>query len=115
NDMPHQAVSAPIYAPSLLGWVIVAERLDAAEMRALEQLAAIPLDAAVLVQRGNDWISSEAAASADARLQNFVTASLQGEAGPSVLDSADGPAMTLARPFRALDGHASALVLRYPM
>src|SRR5678815_3000045 len=45
---PRQLVSAPVMAPSLIGWVVFAAELDAREMTALERLSAIPLRANVL-------------------------------------------------------------------
>ncbi|MEJ0060134.1 MAG: EAL domain-containing protein [Terricaulis sp.] len=113
----HQAVSAPIYAPNLLGWVIVAERLDAAEMRALERLSAIPLNASAMVRASNGaWVSSEGAAETDTQIDTFIDRTLRaGQGDPDLLAGADGPAMALVKPFRSLDGTASVLMLRYPM
>ncbi|HIG23710.1 EAL domain-containing protein [Henriciella sp.] len=52
----HQIVSRPIMAPTLLGWVLFAERLDEAELSELETLSAIPLTAQILIdgQNGDD-------------------------------------------------------------
>ena len=50
-----QLVAAPVMAPTLIGWVVFAADLDQREMRALEGLSAIPLNADVLVRRGSVW------------------------------------------------------------
>lgn len=44
----YQAVSAPIMAPTRVGWVIFASRLDTAELQQLESLAAIELTASIV-------------------------------------------------------------------
>ena len=46
----HQIVSRPIMAPTLMGWVLFAERLDEAELSELETLSAIPLTAQILIE-----------------------------------------------------------------
>ena len=117
GGMPHQAVSAPIYAPNLLGWMIVAERLDRAEMQALEQLSSIPLDAAALVRaESGQWISGDTGAVHDPELTGFVARALElRQRDPGTLNGEGGAALALVRPFQSLDGTASALLLRYPM
>src|SRR5919112_1859045 len=52
---PRQLVAAPVMAPTLIGWVVFAADLDAREMRALESLSAIPLQAAVLAHDDGQW------------------------------------------------------------
>ena len=113
--LPHQAVSAPVYAPNLLGWVIVAERLDADEMRALEQLASIPLQASAVVRTGDGaWTTGEGHGPSDARLGAFIDDALQQEnKEPGLLNSAGGPAMAMVKPFQSLDGSSTVLLLRY--
>ncbi|MGZ9098858.1 MAG: EAL domain-containing protein [Brevundimonas sp.] len=89
-----QVVAAPVNAPVLIGWVVFAERLDAAQMRNLEQLSAIPLSAAVA-------LGGAAGASGD---------------GPVTVQTADGPSMRLARPLPSFDPAAPAeLILTYPL
>ncbi|MFC0634532.1 putative bifunctional diguanylate cyclase/phosphodiesterase [Brevundimonas balnearis] len=83
----HQVVAAPIRAPVLLGWVIFVQRLDAAQMRELEGLSAIPLEARI------------APAAAEARTQPMI---------------ADGR-MSLARPLPSFDADGAELLLAYPM
>jgi diguanylate cyclase (GGDEF)-like protein len=55
SGRPRQLVAAPIMAPTLIGWVVFAADLDEREMRSLERLSAIPLEAAVLAQEGDRW------------------------------------------------------------
>lgn len=89
-----QVVAAPVNAPVLIGWVIFAERLDAAQMRNLEQLSAIPLSAAVVLNRTTGAT----------------------EDGPVTVKTADGPSMRLDRPLPSFDAGAPAeLVLTYPL
>ena len=52
---PRQLVAAPIMAPTLIGWVVFASDLDSKEMRGLERLSAIPLQAAVIVDDKDGW------------------------------------------------------------
>ena len=49
NGAPYEAVSVPIRAPVTMGWVVFASRIDTSQMRGLERLSAIPLDAQILV------------------------------------------------------------------
>lgn len=94
NSQPFQVVAAPVNAPALIGWVVFAERLDAAQMRNLEQLSAIPLSAEVALDRG---------------------AGLTG-AAPVTVETAEGPSMRLVRPLPSFDPAAPAdLVLTYPL
>lgn len=89
-----QVVAAPVNAPELIGWVVFAERLDAAQMRNLEQLSAIPLSAAVTLDRTAGPIS----------------------AGPVTVQTTEGPSMRLVRPLPGFDPAAPAdLVLTYPL
>lgn len=90
NGVEHQAVAAPIRAPVLLGWVIFIQRLDAAQMRELERLSAIPLEAAI--------VSAGAAPQAQ-------------DAGPRLIDGR----MVLTRPLPSLDARGADLVLTYEM
>lgn len=89
-----QVVAAPVNAPVLIGWVVFAERLDAAQMRNLEQLSSIPLSAAVVLNR----------------------ASGERHEGPVTVQTDEGPSMRLDRPLPSFDTTAPAdLVLTYPL
>ncbi|MES1203091.1 MAG: EAL domain-containing protein, partial [Pseudomonadota bacterium] len=115
---PHQAVISPVLAPDLLGWVVVGERLDRKEMRALEALSAIPLQASALVRDNSGWSLPDDALEArdqDA-FRRFVDDATRRHARvPSVLHLSSGDAMALVKPFTSLDGNQSALMLRYPL
>lgn len=60
NDAPYQAVSAPINAPTLIGWVVFAQRLGEAELGDLEKLSAIPLNARLYIRSGKgQWTATD--------------------------------------------------------
>ncbi len=91
---PHQVVAAPVMAPVLIGWVVFADRLDAAQMRNLESLSAIPLSATVRIG---------------------PSAGVIGEKTTTVATD-QGPSMRLSRPLPSFDRDApAALVLTYPL
>jgi diguanylate cyclase len=119
NSVLHQAVSAPLYAPDLLGWVIVAERLDQNEMHALEQMAAIPLHARALAQQpdgGWDGADDRLDGQSRAHLAAFINRALEAQTtSPGQVESEDGPAIALVKPLRSLDGAGAVLMLNYPL
>lgn len=89
-----QVVAAPVKAPVLIGWVVFAERLDAAQMRNLEQLSAIPLSASVALNRTRGPTGAR----------------------PITVQTPQGPSMRLDRPLPSFDTSAPAdLVLTYPV
>ncbi len=108
----HQTVTAPIYAPNLLGWVVVGERLDDAQMRSLEHLSAIPLQASALARGREGWGDG----SDRAVLTAFIDQALQTQQPrPGMLEAPSGRAIALVKPFHTLDGTRSVLLLRYPL
>ncbi|MGA0599118.1 putative bifunctional diguanylate cyclase/phosphodiesterase [Caulobacter sp. KR2-114] len=119
NGRPFQAIAAPILSPTLTGWVVFAGRLDDREMTSLERLSAIPLDAMVLGRDGRGgWVSSNAGfkAAQMRTIDRFIAASRAGKGEPGDLPSAEGPAIALAKPLKAMGGGAPAvLLLRYPL
>src|SRR6185369_10611981 len=64
SGRPRQLVAAPIMAPTLIGWVVFASDLDSKEMRGLESLSAIPLQAAVIVDDRDGWAEASGSLSA---------------------------------------------------
>ena len=112
---PRQLVAAPIMAPTLLGWVVFAADLDDREMRSLERLSAIPLQAAVLANSNGRW--SEAAGSMSvlnsdsaALAQDHVrrSAAFEMRVGGST-------SIALAKPLPAFgDKERAILLLAYP-
>jgi len=108
GGVPHHVVAAPIMAPTLVGWVVFANDLGPAQMRRLEQLSAIPINARVLLRgRGEAW-SSEAATA------GFVAERI-GDNAPARLDDPSGTAVALVKPLGALGDDSAALLLRYPL
>ncbi|WP_419254810.1 putative bifunctional diguanylate cyclase/phosphodiesterase [Caulobacter sp. ErkDOM-YI] len=116
NGAPYQVISAPILAPTLTGWIVFAAKLDDSEMRALERLSAIELDAQVFDRRGEGWVTDDAGFDAR-RVGAYVETALRDRiAEPSLLKAGGQNDLILVKPLKALgqDG-AAALVLRYPM
>jgi diguanylate cyclase (GGDEF)-like protein len=109
-----QLVAAPVMAPALLGWVVFAADLGRAEMRGLERLSAIPLNASVVVRSGEGWKS----ATDGRQLESTAAEAIDAHAAASALfDMRFGgqPAITMAKPLPALSGQRDAvLVLAYP-
>ena len=115
---PYQLVSAPVLSPELIGWVVFAVRLDQAEMRSLELLSAIPLQAAVLHRSpGGVWTHPRGAAElADPVAHGFIDRSLKTGSGPTNLDLKGGRAVALVKPLPSIESAGGAvLVLRYPL
>ena len=111
---PRQLVAAPVMAPSLLGWVVFAADLDVREMRSLERLSAVPLNAGVLVRDRADWraaagtmrLDNSAARSLDAHLKSKATFEMDVDGERSI---------TLAKPLDTLlPGDRVLLILAYP-
>jgi EAL domain-containing protein (putative c-di-GMP-specific phosphodiesterase class I)/GGDEF domain-containing protein len=113
---PHQLVSAPVLSPELIGWVVFAVRLDAKEMQALERLAPIPLDAAVLHRGSKGWAGPGAGRELQATaVTRTLEQSLEGPTPPRILSLAGGRTMVLAKTLPAVGSERAVLLLRYPM
>jgi len=109
-----QLVAAPVMAPVLLGWVVFAADLGRPEMRGLERLSAIPLNANVVVRSGKGWRSATDGRELDDATAKSISAHSSASA---VFDMKLGgePAITMAKPLPALSGGKDAvLVLAYP-
>lgn len=115
DGKPYQLISAPILSPTLTGWIVFAAKLDEPEMRALEKLSAIRLDAQVFDQRGDTWVSADAGHE-DKPLAAFVGKAMHDTLrAPTILHSG-ADSLVLVKPIKALDkASGAALVLRYPM
>ncbi|MBU4432821.1 MAG: EAL domain-containing protein [Alphaproteobacteria bacterium] len=116
DGAPYQAISAPIMSPTLTGWIVFAAKLDDTEMRALERLSAIGLDAQVFDRRDGRWVTHNAGPDAQS-LGAYVGAALKEKTRkPSLLKAGGAADLVLVKPLKALspDG-AAALVLRYPL
>jgi EAL domain-containing protein (putative c-di-GMP-specific phosphodiesterase class I)/GGDEF domain-containing protein len=113
DGQPYQAVSAPILAPVLIGWVVFLERLDQAQMRKLETLSAIPLSASVLTSSRGRWREMAGPAS---RLESAVNKAVLTGGQPVTSNTTAGETMVLARPLPSFDAASPAvLTLSYPM
>ena len=114
NGQPYQAVSAPVMAPVLIGWVVFVERLDQAQMRNLEGLSAIPLSASVLTRSVEGWRDMAGPTSAlGGTIERVLVA---GDDKPATARTPQGEAMVLARVLPSFDADAPAvLTLSYPM
>ena len=106
----------PILAPTEIGWVVFAVRLDAAEMRALERLSSIPLTATVLHRTpAGHWRSDDGAVPVDRATDALVAASSQGRV-VARLSLPSGDALATARPLLDAEGKpTAALMIRYPL
>jgi signal transduction histidine kinase len=120
DDTPYQAVSAPILSPTLAGWVVFAQRLDAREMQALEQLSAIPLDAMVVSRRATgDWAAATGHTDPkdSALVSHFIAEGLTLKtSAPRDLSIPSGAAIALVKPLHPLgESPPTVLMLRYPL
>ena len=118
NTAYHAAI-APIMAPTQIGVVVFANRIDGEEMASLEKLAAIPLHASLLSRRtGGPWRPIQSGPAADPRaidaLATQILAAPNGASG--LLQTAAGPAAAAVRPLDTLAGDdRAALLITYPM
>ena len=117
---PYEAISAPILAPNLVGWVVFAARLDRADLASLERLSALPLHADLIRRDGQShWTlpASKAPSAADLRaIDAFAAQTAQATKTPQRLDLASGAAIAVAKPLKSLGaGEQTALLLRYPL
>ena len=120
GSRPYQVISAPVMAPTLIGWVVFAVELDHEEMRALERLSAIPLTATVLLRDSDGaWFSNTEAMSASDReaasafIRDHVAAK-----GMSLgeLTLSSGSAEALVKPLPSVGKQQdSVLLLQYPL
>ena len=114
DGQPYQAVSAPVMAPVLIGWVVFVERLDQAQMRNLEGLSAIPLSASVQTSSGEGWRDMAGPESALGGAIDRVLRTRYDK--PVAARTPQGEAMVLARALPSFDEAAPAvLALSYPM
>jgi EAL domain-containing protein (putative c-di-GMP-specific phosphodiesterase class I)/GGDEF domain-containing protein len=115
DGKPYQLISAPILSPTLTGWIVFAARLDEPEMRGLEKLSAIGLDAQVFDQRDGAWVSADAGP-IDKPLADFVGKAMHDKLLAPTLLRGGADSLVLVKPIKALDrASGAALVLRYPM
>ena len=97
GDAVYRVVVSPIMAPTRIGSVVFALPLDAAEMRSLQDLSAIPLTATMLHRdAAGHWVSADRSVVADAAVDALV-ASSHGHRSLAMLDLPSGRAFALAQ------------------
>ncbi|MGN6279892.1 MAG: putative bifunctional diguanylate cyclase/phosphodiesterase [Sphingomonas sp.] len=114
----YRLVVSPVLAPTEIGWVVFAVPLNAAEMRALEKLSAIPFTATMLARDAyGHWAATDGSIAPDAKLDRLIATTAQGR-----IDSAEtlalpgGTAFVMAKTLKGADGKPSAaLLLSYPL
>jgi diguanylate cyclase (GGDEF)-like protein len=114
----YRAVASPILAPTEIGWVVFAVRLDEAEMQSLERLSAIPLTATILRHdAGRHWLPATGALTFPAgAVDRFMGADDAHEKHPGLLSLSAGSAIALARPLASTGTTPDAmLLLTFPL
>ncbi len=111
---PQQVAAAPVMAPGLIGWVVFAADLDAREMRALERLSAIPLQANVLVESDSGWSEAAKTMRLEPGSESAIEEHLKSRAAFE-MSFGGRPSITLAKPLATFLGRDRAiLLLAYP-
>src|SRR3569623_1179305 len=107
-------IAAPILAPQLIGWVVFATDLDGKEMRALQSLSAIPIQAAVFQRSaGGQW--ADPSDPAGGVLSSFIDRAAKDRSASEATTPA-GPALALVKPLPIITGAPqTVLLLRYPL
>jgi signal transduction histidine kinase/AmiR/NasT family two-component response regulator len=106
---PYEVVSVPVMAPVTMGWLVFAAKLDQAQMRSMQALAALPLEASILRRTADGrW---------PRRYGGFVAAALKGaDRSAHTLTGSEGAALALVKPLRSIDpGEKVVLLLQYPI
>ena len=120
DSRPYQVISAPVLAPTLIGWVVFAVELDREEMRALERLSAIPLTATVLLRDSDGaWFSNTETLAAEdhAAEGRFVDEHMtEKTSGLGELTLTTGSAEALVKPLPSIGPRKNTvLLLQYPL
>ena len=111
----YRLVTAPILAPTTIGWVVFAVRLDAREMRALEKLSSIPVVATMLRRERGHWIGADGVVGPDPAVDALVARPAT-DRTPVLIALPNGRAFALARPLAGLNGPPeAAIMIRYPL
>jgi len=114
GGQPRQLAAAPVLAPNLVGWVVFAADLDEAQMRSLERLSAIPLNAAVLIRRDGRWLNATKGGHVDTRVSQAADAHAKATSAFE-MQYGDEAAIALTKPLPTFSGEAQAiLLLAYP-
>ncbi|WBO21494.1 putative bifunctional diguanylate cyclase/phosphodiesterase [Sphingomonas abietis] len=114
----YRMVVSPILAPTEIGWVVFAVRLDEGEMQSLERLSAIPLTATILRHDdGGHWMPATGGLAVPAgAIDRFMAADGSHEMHPGLLGLSSGRAIALARPLASTGTAPDAmLLLTFPL
>ncbi|MCU6453703.1 EAL domain-containing protein [Sphingomonas sp. A2-49] len=112
----YRVIVSPVLAPMRIGSVVLALPLDAAEMRGLERLSAIPLTATMLYRDpAGHWQAADGSVPAGADVDALVAGSHAARL-LATLSLPSGRAFAIAKPLTGPDGVAdAALLVRYPL
>ena len=113
DGVAYQAAVTPVLAPTPIGKLVFAARLDQAELASLAQLSPIPLQPRLLLRRADGpWVHAGQDVSAD---ELAHSAEAFGSNPHARSASRVGSWIEVARPLHALGSDQAALVLRYPL
>ena len=119
GDTPYQAIAVPVLAPTRVGWVVFAVKLDRDQMRTVERLSAIPLEALAVRRNGDGtWQSGVELRPADRKtVTRFIDqARVAKRVEPRELNTTTGASIALVKPFDMLtSGEPVVLLLHYPL
>lgn len=114
GNAPYQIVIRPVLAPTEIGWIIFAVRLDHGEMRALEKLSAIPLKADVLWRSPQGQWQLQSARGDEQRTLAALTS--KAGAAPQLMRLGGENVFVVVKPLGAAEGQGAAmLVIRYAL
>jgi signal transduction histidine kinase/CheY-like chemotaxis protein len=115
GDTAYQAVSAPILAPTPIGRVVFAARLDRAEMRSLVRLSPIAFRPQLLIEVPNGGWRGGTGEVSPAELKHAAAVLARSGAAGKPITAKVGPFVEVVRPLRSLGDERAALLLRYPL
>ena len=100
------------FAPNMVGWIVVGERLDSAEMQALQGLSAIRCRPKSCAPSGRS-LGFGASAQRCTAQRTHRPRTADGSIG--AIRAPNGGAVALAKPLHSIDRGHVVLLLRYPM
>ena len=115
GDTAYQAVSAPILAPTPIGQVVFAARLDRNEMASLVRLSPINFRPQLLMEEPDGGWRGGAGQVSAAELAHAAQVLAHTGAAPTPTTARVGPWIEVVRPLHSLGSERTALLLRYPM
>ncbi len=116
GNQVYRLVLSPVMAPTQIGWVVFAVRLDSAEMRALEGLSSIPLIATMMRRdAAGRWAATDGSIPASTAIDALVVRS-RSERALATLGLRQGRAFAIAKPLAGIGPTPQAAILiRYPL